>query len=242
MGGRIEFREKLSGILKMAEENGCQITIDEVECYFEEEHLSNYLLAQKIVVKGYEKTGGSVTSSEENKAAFTEEEQRYLKEYMKDIGGIREADEEEREALFEKVLEGDALAKSRLVEIYLPEVVEIAKQLYHPEVFLGDLVQEGNVGLILGVDMIDDLDKAHDVIRREIRQAIQMLIEEQTELKNRDKKMVEKVNTLDESIQALTEELGRKVTIEELAVYMGMSEEEVEDILRLTGEETEEEE
>ena len=221
MGGRIEFREKLSGILKMAEENGCQITIDEVEC---------------------EKTGGSVTSSEENKAAFTEEEQRYLKEYMKDIGGIREADEEEREALFEKVLEGDALAKSRLVEIYLPEVVEIAKQLYHPEVFLGDLVQEGNVGLILGVDMIDDLDKAHDVIRREIRQAIQMLIEEQTELKNRDKKMVEKVNTLDESIQALTEELGRKVTIEELAVYMGMSEEEVEDILRLTGEETEEEE
>lgn len=122
MGGRIEFREKLSGILKMAEENGCQITIDEVECYFEEEHLSkeqielvfDYLLAQKIVVKGYEKTGGSVTSSEENKAAFTEEEQRYLKEYMKDIGGIREADEEEREALFEKVLEGDALAKSRL--------------------------------------------------------------------------------------------------------------------------------
>ena len=231
MGGRIEFREKLSGILKMAEENGCQITIDEVECYFEEKHLSkeqielvfDYLLAQK-------------------KAAFTEEEQRYLKEYMKDIGGIREADEEEREALFEKVLEGDALAKSRLVEIYLPEVVEIAKQLYHPEVFLGDLVQEGNVGLILGVDMIDDLDKAHDVIRREIRQAIQMLIEEQTELKNRDKKMVEKVNTLDESIQALTEELGRKGTIEELAVYMGMSEEEVEDILRLTGEETEEEE
>ncbi len=198
MGGRIEFREKLSGILKMAEENGCQITIDEVECYFEEEHLSkeqielvfDYLLAQKIVVKGYEKTGGSVTSSEENKTVFTEEEQRYLKEYMKDIGGIREAAEEEREALFEKVLEGDALAKSRLVEIYLPEVVEIAKRLYHPEVFLGDLVQEGNVGLILGVDMIDDLDKAHDVIRREIRQAIQMLIEEQTELKNRDKKIV----------------------------------------------------
>ena len=104
----------------MAEENGCQITIDEVECYFEEEHLSkeqielvfDYLLAQKIVVKGYEKTGGSVTSSEENKTVFTEEEQRYLKEYMKDIGGMREADEEEREVLFEKALEGDALAKS----------------------------------------------------------------------------------------------------------------------------------
>ena len=32
-----------------------------------------------------------MTSSEENKTVFTEEEQRYLKEYMKDIGGMREA-------------------------------------------------------------------------------------------------------------------------------------------------------
>ena len=32
-------------------------------------------------------------------------------------------------------------------------LVRIAKELYHPEVFLGDLVQEGNVGLILGVDI-----------------------------------------------------------------------------------------
>ncbi len=250
MRGRIEFRKKLSGVLKMAEENGHQITIEEVERYFEEEHLSkeqmelvyDYLLAQKIVVKGYEKTGGSVTSAEENPIVFTLQEQQYLKEYMKDIGGIREASETEREQLFEKVLAGDALAKSRLIEIYLPDVVEIAKQLHHPEVFLGDLVQEGNVGLILGVDMIDSLNGAHERIVSEVRQSIQMLIEEQTALKSRDKKMVEKVNMLDESIQALTEELGRKVTVEELAVYMGMSEEEVEDILRLTGEETEEEE
>ena len=54
--------------------------------------------------------------------------------------------------------------------------------------------------------------------------------------------MVEKVALLDASIQTLTEELGRKVTIDELAVYMGMTEEEIEDILRLTGEETQEEE
>ena len=35
-----------------------------------------------------------------------------------------------------------------------------------------------------------------------------------------DKKMVEKVEMLDESIKTLTEELGRKVTIDELAIYM----------------------
>lgn len=250
MGGKIEFREKLSGVLKMAEENGHQITVKEVERYFEEEHLSkeqtelvfDYLLSQKIAVKGYEKTGGSVTSGEENREKLTAEEQQYLKEYLRDIAGIKEASLGERETLFKKVLEGDALAKSRLTEIYLQDVVEIAKELHHPEIFLGDLVQEGNVGLILGIDLIDSMEKAHETIICEIRQSMQMLIEEQTELKSQDKKMVEKVNLLDESIQALTEELGRKVTIEELSVYMGMSEEEVEDILRLAGEEAEEEE
>lgn len=249
MGGKIEFREKLSGILKVAEENGRQITVEEVEHYFEEEHLSkeqielvfDYLLSQKIAVKGYEKTGGSVISSEENQESFTEEEKQYLKEYLRDIAGIKEAAEGEKEELFLRVLNDDALAKGRLTELYLQDVVEIAKELHHPEIFLGDLVQEGNVGLILGLDLIDCAEKAHEMIVQEIRQSIQMLIEEQTELKSRDKKMVEKVNLLDESIQTLTEELGRKVTIEELAVYMGMSEEEVEDILRLAGEDAEEE-
>ena len=46
---------------------------------------------------------------------------------------------------------------------------------------------------------------------------------------------------MDESITKLTEELGRKVTIDELSVYMGMTEDEINDILRLTGEEPGEE-
>jgi DNA-directed RNA polymerase sigma subunit (sigma70/sigma32) len=54
--------------------------------------------------------------------------------------------------------------------------------------------------------------------------------------------MVEKVTMLDEGIKALTEELGRKVTIDELALHMGMTEEEIEDVLRLMGEDTEDEE
>ena len=69
-----------------------------------------------------------------------------------------------------------------------------------------------------------------------------MLTEEQDELHSRDKKMVEKVSALDEAIKTLTEELGRKVTLEELAVYMGLTEDEIEDILRLTGEDADEEE
>ena len=121
-------------------------------------------------------------------------------------------------------------------------MVESAKKMYHPEVFLGDLIQEGNLGLVIGVEMISNAETAHEVLTTQIKQSIQALLEEYSELSKRDKKMVEKVNQLDESIKALTEELGRKVSIDELAVYMGMEIEEIEDILKLMGEEPEPEE
>jgi DNA-directed RNA polymerase sigma subunit (sigma70/sigma32) len=189
-------------------------------------------------VKGYIK----MTEAAEEKITYTEEEEAYLKEYLNDLGAFQEEKAGEKESLFEKLMGGDASAKNRLTELYLKEVVEIAKEMYHPEIFLGDIIQEGNVGLILGLDMLVDVATAHETIVNQVKQCIQMLIEEHAEVKSRDNKMVEKVTMLDESIKALTEELGRKVTIDELAVYMGMTEEEIDDILRLMGEESEEEE
>ncbi len=246
MEARAEFLKKLNGLVAVAKSQGDQITIDEVKTYFadtglNEEQLEmvfDYLLAQKVVVKGYIKMAESV----EEKYTYTEEEEAYLKEYQNDLKAFKEEKQGERDMLFQKLIGGDATVKNRLTEIYLQEVVEISKGMYHPEIFLGDLIQEGNVGLILGLDMLTDVTTAHDTIVNQVKQSIQMLIEEHAEVKSRDNKMVEKVTMLDESIKTLTEELGRKVTIDELAVYMGMTEEEIDDILRLMGEDSEDEE
>ena len=247
MSGKIEFLEKLNGLLKMAQAQGSQITIDEVKAYFSEDALTeeqmelvfDYLLTQKVAVKGYVKI-----NSTEKEEEFSEEEKAYLKEYETDLGAFREISEEERRETYGQAATGNEAAKQKLIESYLREVVKIAKEMHKPEVFLGDLIQEGNLGLVLGVEMLSAVDAstAHEIITQQIRQSIQLLLEEQAELTSRDKKMVEKVQALDESIQALTEELGRKVTIDELAIYMGMEIEEIEDILKLTGEEPEAEE
>ena len=244
MEARAEFLKKLNGLVAMAKGQGDQITIDEVKAYFADAALTeeqlelvfDYLLAQKVVVKGYIK----MTEAVEEKVTYTEEEEAYLKEYLNDLEAFKEEKAGEKESLFAKLIGGDASAKNRLTELYLKEVVEIAKEMYHPEIFLGDIIQEGNVGLILGLDMLADVATAHETIVNQVKQCIQMLIEEHAEVKSRDNKMVEKVTMLDESIKTLTEELGRKVTIDELAVYMGMTEEEIDDILRLMGEESEE--
>ena len=198
----------------------------------------DYLLSQKVVVQGYIK----MTDEEEKTIVYTEEETAYLDEYMADLQAFSNEKDGERRKLFARLLSGDGNAKERLTQIYLKEVVEIAKEMYHPEIFLGDMIQEGNLGLVIALDMLEDVQSAETTIQNQIRQSIQMLIEEHTEVHRRDKKMVEQVTALDEGIKALTEELGRKVTIDELALYMGMSEEEISDVLRLMGEENEESE
>jgi len=246
MKNKAEFMEKLGGLVTYAKEQENQISVQEVKEYFsgidltdeQMELVFDYLLSQKVVVKGYIK----VDEQEEKVLVLSEEEEAYLREYQNDLKAFKEVEDGEKEALFKKLLQGDSTAQNRIIEIYLKEVVEIAKEMHQEDLFLGDLVQEGNVGLILGVAMLTDVETAHETIIEQIRQAMQVLIEEQNELTSRDKKMVEKVKLLDESITTLTEELGRKVTIDELAVYMGMSEDEIEDILKLTGEEAEEHE
>ena len=246
MNDKAKFLEKLNGLRVMAKEQSSQIGVDEVKAYFSEDALTeeqmelvfDYLLAQKIIVKGYVKLG----AEPEAQVELTEEEKAYLREYEMDLKAIKDAREGEVDKLVGQILQGDEFAKGRLTEIYLKEVIEIAKKMYHPEVFLGDLIQEGNLGLVIGMEMIVNTETAHEVLTTQIKQSIQALLEEYTELSKRDKKMVEKVNQLDESIKALTEELGRKVSIDELAVYMGMEIEEIEDILKLMGEEPESEE
>lgn len=256
MADKVEFRTKLGGVLTLAIENGSRITCDEVEQYFEEDQLTgeqmelvfDYLLSQKIAVRGYVKLGGSVNeANEQEEIAYTEEEQAYLKEYLTDLEAIRKARDGEIETLLQEVKQGNTLAKSRMTEIYLPKVAEIGKNMKHPELFLGDIIQEGNVSLMValeGIATMEDMDYStlELYLEQEIRQGIQMLIEETSELKSRDKKMVQQVFDLDETITKLNEDLGRKVTIDELALYMDMTEEEILEILKLAGEEVEREE
>ena len=48
--------------------------------------------------------------------------------------------------------------------------------------------------------------------------------------------MVEQVSELDEAIRSMTEELGRKVAVDELAERLGIGEEQIAEILKLAGE------
>lgn len=226
MAERLQFREKLAGILLLCEEKNHVIDKAEVEAYFEEENLSpeqmelvfDYLLSNKVIVNGYVKVGGTVIPAETEKEEprFSREEEQYLCIYEQDLS---------------QMADGDPLAE------LLPAIVTMAKEMHTPEIFIGDLIQEGNMGLILAMEQHEG---ENEKLLSMAKEGMQALIESQKETKLRDKRMVEKVNSLDEQIKKLTEEMGRKVSVDELAELLRISEEEIGDILRLAGEEPEE--
>lgn len=246
-----QFLEKLNGIKAFAESKNHRITTREVEAYFADSSLTkeqivlvyDYLLAQKITVVGYTKVGKNAENTAEHaaekaaeKPVLTSDEENYLKEYKNDLSAVKQEQPGEKMCLLSQAAAGDALAKSRLVEIYLPAVLDISMEMHDGTVFLGDMVQEGNVSLLLALDMITDVESAEALILEEIRQGIQAMVEEQAELKRRDRKMVHQVNELDETIQNMKKDKGREITIEELAEYMKISEEEILNIVKLAGE------
>ena len=233
MADRLQFKEKLAGVLALAEDQNGKITVDEVEKYFEEDGLSqeqmnlvcDYLLSMKMAVIGYKQAGGTVKEVEnEEQQPLSPDEQKYVEEYLRSLGDMNEETPEEVRMAY-----------------YLPKVVEEAVRLHHPEVFIGDMIQEGNIVLMLALKEIRK-EKDEEEILEQVRAGMLASLESQTEVKRRDHKMVEKVTELDETIKSMKEEYGRKVSVDEVADRLGISEDEIEDILKLAGEEVKDEE
>ena len=154
-------------------------------------------------------------------------------------------EEEELLALCREAEEsGDGGAKARLTEQLLPEVLRTARGPSGRGLPLGDLVQEGNIGLMLAMEALGIRPEemtALDYLRQEIRTAMEQALEDQQAERQAGNLLAERLNHLSDGIKKLSDELERKVSVEELSVFMDMPVEEIEDLLKLAGEGTGEE-
>jgi len=122
--------------------------------------------------------------------------------------------------------------------MYLPKVVEIAKLYAGQGVFVEDLIGEGNVALSMGVTMLGCLEKkeeAEGMLMKMVMDAMEDFISDSMEETQKDNKVLKKVNQVAEKARELSEELRRKVTVEELCTETGLSEKAVRDAMRLSG-------
>lgn len=258
MQEKIIFREMLSELKAYADTKNNMLSQEEIKEFFKNAHLTDeqygfiyeYLGSQKITVEGYQ---SGVTEAEEDTVNDDQaetpiqdsgEEDTFLNMYLEDLAAseIPELSEEEELALFNQAAGGDAMAKSRLIEQNLKRVYDLVMEYNNTQLPKSDLIQEGNVGLILVMDALKQqktLSEYQEYMKKEILQVLDDAEQEQKDFKHDDQQIVEQVNYLNEAIKNLEEDLERKVSLEELSAYIEMPAEEIEGILKMAGDEIE---
>ena len=168
---------------------------------------------------------------------MTREEIDYLEEYLKAVQAGADVTDGVKEAVLLSAMAGDADAKHRMIEIFLPQVAEIAKLYAGQGVFLEDLIGEGNVALTMAAEMLDcaqNAKEAEGTIASMIMEAMENYISENASEKKTGEMLAENANDILEKAEELSKELGRKVTVEELSEETGISEEKIRDAARIT--------
>ena len=155
--------------------------------------------------------------------------------YLKEIGKIPLLKPHEEVERAKRMLEGNEIAKQRLVEANLRLVVSIAKRYVGRGMLFLDLIQEGNLGLIKAVEKFDYVRgfKFSTYATWWIRQAITRAIADQARTIRIPVHMVETINKLIRVSRQLLQELGRDPKPEEIAKEMEMSEEKVREIMKI---------
>ncbi|MBO4872520.1 MAG: RNA polymerase sigma factor RpoD [Lachnospiraceae bacterium] len=158
--------------------------------------------------------------------------------YLKEIGAVPLLTPEEELDLAVKKSQGDEKAKNRLIEANLRLVVSIAKRYTGRGMSFLDLVQEGNLGLIKGVEKFDYTKgyKLSTYATWWIRQSVTRALADQARTIRVPVHMVETINKMSKMQRKLTLELGYEPSITELADALEMSQERVMEIMQIARE------
>ena len=158
--------------------------------------------------------------------------------YLKEIGTVPLLTANEELELAKRKQDGDEYAKQRLIEANLRLVVSIAKRYTGRGMSFLDLVQEGNLGLIKGVEKFDYTKgfKLSTYATWWIRQSVTRALADQARTIRVPVHMVETINKMSKMQRKLTLELGYEPSVTELANALDMTEEKVMEIMQVARE------
>jgi RNA polymerase primary sigma factor len=150
-----------------------------------------------------------------------------LEAYFRDIKKLKlpllTADQEKNCAI--RIRQGDSAARTKMINSNLLLVVSIAKKYSHFGVALTDLIEEGNMGLMKAVSMYnpDQRFRFSTYGAYWIRQYITRALANQAKTVRVPVYMVEAISKWKRSVESLTQKLGRRPRIKEVAQDMKTS-------------------
>ena len=153
-----------------------------------------------------------------------------------EIGKVDLLTAEEEVELAIKIRNGDERAADKLVLANLRFVISVAKMFQNQGLSLGDLINEGNVGLIKAAKRFDETRgfKFISYAVWWIRQGIMSAIADQSRVVRLPLNRVGNLTKLSKAYRDLEQEYERKPTTEELAQILDMSSDEVAYILQIS--------
>lgn len=169
--------------------------------------------------------------------SITNRESQSLDKYLHEIGKVDLITAEEEVVLAQKIREGDQAALERLTKTNLRFVVSVAKQYQNQGLTLGDLINEGNLGLIKAAKRFDET-KGFKFISYAvwwIRQSILQAIAEQSRIVRLPLNQVGSLSKISKAFSRLEQEYEREPSPEELADNLETTVEKISDTLSNSG-------
>ncbi len=172
---------------------------------------------------------------------FTNRESQSIDKYLQEIGKVELLDVEEEIDLAKKIKYGDDKEKQKALEkltkANLRFVVSVAKQYQNQGLSLGDLINEGNLGLIKAAKRFDETRgfKFISYAVWWIRQSILQALAEQSRIVRLPLNRVGALNKIGKAYSTLEQEFEREPSADELAEQLDMSLYEVSDTLKISG-------
>lgn len=236
------FADALQKLRELARKQGGMLEEEQLLNAFDEIDFKLEESSRELVYDYLKKSGIGIGEPLEPEEYLSKEESDYFRQYLEEIKRMQSLSEGEKEAVTLSAMAGDKDAQNKLIEIYLPYVAEVARLYAGQGVYLEDLIGEGNVALAMGVGMLGCLEKASEVqgmLGSMMMEAMEALIKENMDLQQSDQKLAGKVNRVAGMAKELAEELGRKVTPEELAEEKGISLKMILDAVKISGDKIE---
>jgi RNA polymerase primary sigma factor len=167
---------------------------------------------------------------------FTYRESQSLDKYLQEIGKVDLLTAEEEIELAIKIKTGDKKALEKLTKANLRFVVSVAKQYQNQGLSLGDLINEGNLGLIKAGKRFDETRgfKFISYAVWWIRQSILQALAEQSRIVRLPLNRVGALNKIGKAYSNLEQEFEREPNEDELADELEMDVKEVSDTLQIS--------
>ena len=232
---QLAFANTLEQLRDTARLQGNMLTTEQINEAFGEWKLNE---GQMSLIHDYlSKNNIGIDEPGEVEENLSSEDVNFLGMYLDELKELPLTTDGEKRAITMSALAGDVMAQTRLIEIYLPQVVEISKLYAGQGALVEDLIGEGNVAVASAVTMlecVESVDEVEGFIGKMVMDAMESFINEDSDNRQIDETVLNKVNDINDKAKELYDNLLRKVSVKEVAEELGIDEEAVKEAIKLS--------